>query len=99
MTITLAALHASGQKMRADLMATNMALQCVMTAMPPEQQRQALVALAELSVMQEQFAAKLPTPQERAAARPVLEAVERVYQGLQGAHKMRMPKLDPSGQS
>lgn len=87
-------LRGSVQRLRADLMATNMALQCVLTCMTPDQQRQALTALAELSVLQEQFVAARPTPAEREAARPILQAVERQYQALQGAHKMRMAKVD-----
>lgn len=93
MTVTLESLQASGERLRADLMATNMALQCVLTSMPPEAQRQALKALAQLSVMQEQFAAQQATPAAQASMQPVREAVERIYQGLQGAHKMRMSKL------
>lgn len=90
----LDALRSSAQKLRADLMATNMALQCVLTCLSADQQRQALIALAELSVLQEQFADARPTQAERDTAQLVRAAVERQYQGLQGAHKMRMAKLD-----
>ena len=85
------------EKLRADLMATNMALQCVMTAMPPDAQQQALKALAQLSVMQEQSVAKTQAPEAQAAMRLVTQAVDRVYQGLQGAHKLRMNKLRQDG--
>lgn len=88
----LEALRTSGQKLRADLMATNMALQCVLTVLSPEQQQQALAALAQLSVMQEQFAEKEPTPGARATMQLVREAVDRQYQGLQGASRMRASK-------
>jgi len=86
-------LKSTVEKLRADLMATNMALQCVMTAMPPEAQQQALKGLAQLSVAQEQFAEQSADPDRQAAMQQVAQAVERQYQGLQGAYKSRMSKL------
>jgi hypothetical protein len=81
------------EKLRADLMATNIALQCVMTSMPPDAQRQSLKAIAQLDVMQEQFVEQTQTPEVQELMQLVRQSVERLYQSLQGAHKMRMRKL------
>lgn len=86
--------EASIERLRADLMATNAALTAVLTSMPAESQQQALTALAQLSVMQEQFAEQQQDPAQAAAMRQVLKATERLYQGLQGAVKMRARKPD-----
>ncbi|WP_447775664.1 hypothetical protein [Variovorax boronicumulans] len=78
-------------------MATNSALLAVMTSMPIEQQQQALKAFAELTVMKEQTVEQLPNQEAKAALREVLASEERVYQAMQGAHKMRTRKLQQKG--
>lgn len=83
---------ASIERLRADLMATNAALTAVLTSMPAEAQQQALKALAQMSVMQEQFAEQQQDPAQAAAMQQVLQATERLYQALQGAAKMRARK-------
>ena len=95
----LKAIIAAMEKLRADLIATNMAMQCVMTSMPPEAQQQTLKALAQLSVMQEQSAASQQNPETQAAMQLVQQAVQRQYQGLQGAHKLRMSKLQKDSEA
>lgn len=81
-------------KLRADLMASNLALQAILTAMPLDDQKQALKALAQLSVMQEQFAEKTQTPAAQEQMKTVVQATDRLYQALQGAHKMRAATLN-----
>lgn len=82
------------ERLRADLIATNSALIALLTSLPAETQRQALKALAELSVVREQHAEQSPDPEAQEAMELVHQATERLYQALQGAHKMRMRKTD-----
>ena len=82
------------EKLRADLMATNSALMAVMTSMPVEQQREALKGFAQLSAMKAQLVEKSQSPAERAMLQLVQAAEERLYQAMQGAHTMRVRKLD-----
>ena len=93
----IALIKTTVERLRADLMANTMALQCVMTAMPPDAQRQTLKALAQLSVAREQSAARSTDPLVHTATEQVMQAVDRLYQGLQGAHKARMSQLTKSG--
>jgi len=86
-------LHEATRKLRADLAATNMALQCLLTVLSPDQQKQALAALAQLSVAREDFAAQIPSKAVQEAQQQIQQAVERLYQALQGAHRSRMSKL------
>lgn len=79
-------------RLRCDLSATNSALAAVMTALPAEAREQALKSLAELSVMKSETVDQLPTPAAQAAARQLLAAENRVYQLLQGTHRMRQAK-------
>jgi hypothetical protein len=74
-------------------MATNSALLAVMTSMPTVQQQQALKAFAQLTVMKEQTFEQLPSQEAKAALREVVASEERLYQAMQGAHAMRMRKL------
>jgi small-conductance mechanosensitive channel len=86
-------LLSSVKKLRAEHAATTMALQCLLTVLTPDQQRQTLKALAQLSVMREESAAKSPNPAAQEETQRVVQALDRLYQGLQGAHKLRMSKL------
>ena len=83
------------EKLRADLMATNSVLMAIVTSMPAEQQRQALNAVAQMSAMKAQLVEKSQNPAERAMLQLVQASEERLYQAMQGAHKMRMQKLGP----
>lgn len=85
-------IQASIERLRADLMATNAALTAVLTSMPAEAQQQALTALAQMSVMQEQFAEQQQDPIQAEAMQQVLKATERLYQALQNAAKLRARK-------
>lgn len=81
------------ERLRADLIATNAALIAVLTSMPPDQQRQALTALAEISVRQEQACERAATPDAEQALQQVHAATGRLYEALQGAVQMRLRKL------
>lgn len=84
-----AALKASDQRLRADLMATNLALAAIASVLTNEQQHQVLKALAELRVMQEQSFAQ--AGQE--SLLPLQQAAnQRMYSNLQGTMKMRQAK-------
>jgi len=79
-------------RLRCDLSATNSALTAVMCALPADQREQALKGLAQLSAMKADTYAQLPTPAAQAAAQQMTQAEDRLYQMLQGAHRMRLAK-------
>ena len=74
-------------KLRADLMATNPVLQCMMRVLTPEQRLRVLSVMAELSVQQEQLAEKTQKSEAIALMQP---AMERQYSALQGAHRLQL---------
>lgn len=73
------------ERLRADLIATNLTLNCVFAAMPKSQQDLAMMKLAQLAVKQEDFAER---SQNAAAIAPIQAALERSYQGLQAMQKL-----------
>jgi len=75
-------------KLRADLAATNLALMSLLTAMPPDQRQAALDAMAASSAEKQQFAEQLPTQAARDTVKPLQEAEARLFQALQGAHRI-----------
>lgn len=93
MSKDLEQLHEQQQKLRANQSATTMALQCLLTVLSPEQQKQALAAFAQMTVAREEFAERLPIQAAREAEQQVQEAAKQMYQALEGAHKSRMSKL------
>ena len=78
-------------RLRADLMATNLTIDALSSVLTPEQQRQVLKALSELSVMQEQTAEKAQMPEVIALLQ---QSIQRMYSSLEGTAKMRQAKLD-----
>ena len=84
-------------RLRADLSATNSALAAVMTVLPADLREAALTHLASLSALKSSTFEQIPTPEARAGARLFLEAEDRVYQLLQGAHRMQAAKEPPPG--
>lgn len=93
MKTNLEQLHEQQQKLRADQSAATMVLQCLLTVLTPEQQKQAMAAFAQMTVAREEFAERLPIQAAREAEQQVQEAAKRMYQALEGAHKSRMSKL------
>lgn len=85
----IAALKASDQRLRADLMATNLALAAIASVLTTEQQRQMLKALAELGVMQEQSFERLG---QESLLSMQQAANQRMYSALEGTMKMRQAK-------
>jgi hypothetical protein len=76
-------------RLRADLMASNLAIAALTSVLTAEQRHQALQAMIELSVMQEQTAETAQKPDLIELLQP---AVQRMYSNLQAAHKMRLHK-------
>lgn len=73
-------------KLRTDLTATNLVLTAAIGAMPPDQHRATLRAIAQLSVMQEQTAEQAQKPEAIA----LLQAsIGRMYSQLEGLLTMR----------
>lgn len=85
------ALKASDQRLRADLMATNLALAAIASVLTTEQQRQTLKALAELGVMQEQTFERLG---QGSLLQQQQAANQRLYSNLEGTMKMRQAKTE-----
>lgn len=79
-------------RLRCDLSATNSALMALMSALPAAQREAMLQGLAQLSVLKGETVEQLPTPAAQTAARQMLEAEDRLYQALQGAHRLRQSK-------
>ena len=85
----LANINETIAKLRIDLMATNQVLLAMSSTLTPDQQRQTLQALAELSVMQEQTVEQAQRPE----AITLLQAsIQRMYSALDGVAKMRAAK-------
>jgi hypothetical protein len=76
----------SFEKLRLDLLATNLALQAISATLPAEQQRQMLAAFAALAVQQEQTAERMQLPD---LVTRMQAAHQRQYSALEGAQKMK----------
>ena len=83
------ALEVKLDRLRCDLAATNMVLAAFMGALPSDQRQTVLQSLAQLSAMKAETFDQIPTPAAQAAARQMMEAEDRLYQSLQGLHRMR----------
>ena len=86
MTTELQDIKKSFEKLRQDLMASNMALCALISVMPQGQQKQALAAFASLAVQQEQTFDKLQLP---GLIAPMQAAHQRLYTALDGSIKMK----------
>ena len=78
------------EKLRLDLMASNLAHQALLSVLTPEQRDLALKAFAQLAVMQEQTAEKMQKPELVASMQA---GHQRLYTALQGARTVRAAKL------
>ncbi|MDP3650923.1 MAG: hypothetical protein Q8R67_04485 [Rhodoferax sp.] len=83
----IADLKAYAEKLRTDLIATNLVLTSIVGTLPPEQHLGVLRAIAQLSVMQEQSVGELQTP--AAAMKQLQQSIQRHHDQLQGLYKMR----------
>lgn len=77
----------------AEAIANRLALQCVLAAMPLAAQSQALLGLALLSVLHEEYVEKKQSTPEHELMKLVAAAIELQYAGLQEALRMRARKL------
>lgn len=84
-------LKLSVERLRLDLMSSNLAIHAIASVLTSEQQPQVLKAFSELAVMQEQTAEKAQMPEVVASMQ---QAHQRLYSGLQGVMTMRAAKLD-----
>jgi hypothetical protein len=92
MSKTLYQLEQSVIHLRADLTATNTALDCILSVMTVEQQKQCLSAMAQLFVAQEEVA---ETTQMQEAVMLLREAADLRYQTMLVLHLARLKKTDP----
>jgi hypothetical protein len=92
MSKTFYQLEQSITNLRADLTATNTALDCLLSVLTVEQQRQCLAAMAQLFVAQEEVA---QTTDMREAAMLLREAADLRYQAMLVLHQARLQKTKP----
>jgi len=78
------------EKLRLDLMASNLANLALLSVLTSEQQDQVLKAFAQLAVMQEQTAEKMQKPE---LITSMQAGHQRLYTALQGARTVRAAKL------
>jgi hypothetical protein len=78
------------EKLRQDLMASNLANLALLSVLTFEQQDQVLKTFAQLAVMQEQTAEKMQKPELISSMQA---GHQRLYTALQGAKTMRAAKL------
>ena len=86
MTQSIRELESRVQQLRADLMATNLALHCTFSGLDPKMRESILKGFVELTTAQDGFAGA-QVPQETQAL--LQQAMERQYKALQGAHLNR----------
>jgi hypothetical protein len=92
MSKTLHQLEQSVTNLRADLTATNTALDCLLSVLTVEQQKQCLSAMAQLFVAQEEVA---QTSDMQEAALLLRDAADLRYQAMLVLHQARMQKAKP----
>lgn len=90
-------INARLDRLRADLAATNLAQAALMQTLPAAHREAWLKALAGLSALKADGGAPPPTPAMRTALRLAQEAEDRVYQGLQGAHRVQQAQERAAG--
>lgn len=78
-------------RLRADLMATNTALLALMQTLPAPQRQAWLDQMAALSAQKADGVGSAPIPAMQAAMQQVQAAEQRLWQALQGAHRMAQP--------
>lgn len=83
-------LKLSVERLRLDLMSSNLAIHAISSVLTSEQRPQVLKAFSELAVMQEQTAEKAQMPEVVAAMQ---QAHQRHYSALQGVMAMRSAKV------
>ena len=83
-------IKATYERLRYDLMASNMAHLALLAALSPEQQSQVLAAYVKLTLQQEQTAEKAQMTEQLAQMQA---AHQRLYSGLQGVVKIQQAGL------